>query len=58
MSKIIDVDKDGFLYLSDLDELLDTSKVVYYETQLEGDFVVLKLYDKNKQLIKAKVKDE
>lgn len=51
--KTINVDKDGFIFLSSFREWLDTSQVEFYSYKLNKDkTITLKFYNKKKKLVK------
>lgn len=44
---------EGFIYLNDFKEFIETEKAVYYSLKVKKDgSVLVKLYDKKKKLIK------
>lgn len=49
----INVDKDGYVTLSDFSPYMDVSKVTYYLVKIKKNGTIkLKFYDKNKKLVK------
>lgn len=56
-SKSIVVRRGGWIHLTDLSDFVDIDKVVSYSIKLNKDkTATLKLYDKNKKLVKPYVK--
>lgn len=50
--------KDGFVPLELLKDLVDISKVLYYSVKEKDGSFYLKLYDKQKRLIKPHAKEK
>lgn len=56
MNKIIKVQKDGiteeyYFDINDFKDLIDISKIGFYEVSMEGDKIMIKFFDKDKKQI-------
>lgn len=57
MANLITVEEGGFVNLSDFKDVVDISKVVYYDIKLKkDDTLLIKFYDKRKKLVRPYVR--
>lgn len=53
MTKIITIDKEGFVYIEEFRNIVDIDKVVFYSLKGKKDGTIhLKFYDKKKKLVR------
>jgi len=53
-SNIVIIDKDGTIPLTAFKSIINVKRVVWYDLTPVGSCLILRFFDKNKKLIKAK----